>query len=302
MNDRLTRRTALSRLLRLGALLSPGVLSSVAAACARQRSDQATLDQVLRRTDELALADEPLGEVVGSIGRMFLGTPYVPHTLEVEGPEHLVVNLQEMDCLSFVESTLALARCVKRGRSTMEAFRSELQQLRYRNGIIDGYPSRLHYFTEWVQDNVRKGILRDLTSALGGTPRTRPIEYMSTHPEAYRQLTDEAFLERIREMEKRLSATPRAVIPQASVPAILEELHTGDILGLSSTVPGLDIAHTGLAVRMNGVLRLLHASLSQGAVVLSRGSVADYLQDQPKQDGCIVARPREPGESPANSR
>jgi hypothetical protein len=148
MNDYLTRRAALGRLLGLGSLLSPGVLSSLGAACAGEQSDQATFNQIMRRAEELVLVDEPLGEVVGSIGRMFLETPYVAHTLEVEGPERLVVHLGGLDCLTFVESTLALARCVRRGRTTMDDFRAELQQLRYRDGRIDGYPSRLHYFTD----------------------------------------------------------------------------------------------------------------------------------------------------------
>jgi len=233
---------------------------------------------------------------------MFLETPYVAHTLEVEGPERLVVNLGGLDCLTFVESSLALARCVKRGNTTMDAFRAELQQLRYRGGLIDGYPSRLHYFTDWVEDNIRKGIVQDLTSTLGGRVRTRRIDFMSTHREAYRQLANDAFLESIREAEARLSAAPHAVIPQASVAEVLPQLHTGDIVGLSSTVEGLDIAHTGIAVRMNGVVRLLHASLSQGAVVLSTGSVADYLEHQKKQDGCILVRPLEPEASPSPSQ
>jgi len=302
MSESLTRRAALGRLARLGALLTPGVFGSLRGAWARGRSDQATFDQIMGRAEELALGDEPIGEVVGAVGRMFLETPYVAHTLEVEGAEHLVVNLTGLDCMTFVESSVALARCVKQGKTTMEAFRAELQKLRYRDGIIDGYPSRLHYFTDWVKDNARKGLVEELTSSLGGVPRRSPIDFMSTHREAYRQLRDEKVLERIRETETRLTATEREVIPQASVAGILDRLHTGDILGLSSTVEGLDVAHTGLAVRMNGVVHLLHASLSRGAVVLSTGSVAEYLAGQPNEDGCIVARPREPQSTPAKSQ
>ena len=301
MTDHLTRRAALGRLLRLSSLLSPGVLSSLAAACTKERGDQAAFDQIMRHAEELAFPDEPIGEVIGSIGRMFLGTPYVAHTLEEEGPEHLVVNLQGMDCLTFVESTLALSRCVKRGATTMGAFRSELQRLRYRDGVIDGYPSRLHYFTDWVEDNVRKGIVQDVTANLGGTLTTRPITFMSEHREAYRQLASDAFLEEIRDAEMRLSAKPRPVITKSSAADMLDGLRTGDIVGLSSTVEGLDIAHTGIAVRMNGVVRLLHASLSKGEVVLSKGSVVDYLMGQPKQDGCVVARPQEPNTLPSGS-
>ena len=101
--------------------------------------------------------------------------------------------------MTFVESAVGLARCVKQGKTTMEAFRAELQKLRYRDGIIDGYPSRLHYFTDWVKDNARKGLVEELTSSLGGVPRRSPIDFMSTHREAYRQLREDKVLEKVRE-------------------------------------------------------------------------------------------------------
>lgn len=303
MSKDLTRRAALARLLQLGAATLAGHTLGHARPLfdGAQRADRATFEQIMRRAEELALADEPLGEVIGSIGRMFLGTPYVAHTLEVEGPERLVVNLRGLDCLTLVENSLALARCVKRGRTTMEEFQAELRSIRYRDGVLNGYASRLHYFTDWVHNNSQKGIVRDITPELGGTPSVRRIDFMSTHRDSYRQLTDDSVLEQIREAEKRVSASARTVIPQASVVNILPKLRTGDILGLSSTIDGLDIAHTGIAVRINGTVRLLHASLSRGEVVLTSGSIAEYLERQHQQDGCVVGRPREPEREPAQN-
>jgi hypothetical protein len=301
MSTHLTRRAALARLLQLGAVTLAGRTAAHARSVVdgMQPTDRATFEQIMRRAEELALADEPLGEVIGSIGRMFLGTPYVAHTLEGEGPERLVVNLRGLDCLTLVENSLALARCVKRGRATMEEFQAELRLVRYRDGVLDGYPSRLHYFTDWLQNNGQKGVLRDITAELGGTPSMHPINFMSTHRESYRQMADDSVLGQIREAEERLSASARAVIPQESVAEILPKLRTGDILGLRSTIDGLDIAHTGIAVRINGTVRLLHASLSKGEVVLTRGSIAEYLERQHQQNGCVVGRPLEPEREPA---
>jgi len=300
MNRDLTRRAALARLLQLGAATVAGraVVRARSLVDGMEPTDRASFEQMMRRAEELALADEPLGEVIGSIGRMFLGTPYVAHTLEVEGPERLVVNLRGLDCLTLVENSLALARCVKGGRTTMEEFREELRLMRYRDGVINGYPSRLHYFTDWLSDNSQKGVIRDMTAELGGTPSVRRIDFMSTHRESYRQLADASVFEQIRDVERRLSASARTVIPQEAVAEILPKLRTGDILGLSSTIDGLDIAHTGIAVRINGTVRLLHASLSRGEVVLTRGSVGEYLERQPQQNGCVVGRPRESEREP----
>jgi len=130
----------------------------------------------------------PIGEVITSLGLAFLGTPYKGHTLEVAGPERLVVNLRFFDCLTFVETTLALARASALRHGTNEEFRAQLQLIRYRGGVIDGYPSRLHYFTDWVMDNEAKGVVRDMTRLLGGIPITRPLTFMSTHVTSYRQL------------------------------------------------------------------------------------------------------------------
>src|SRR5690606_12471803 len=102
-------------------------------------------------------------------------TPYVAHTLEVPGPERLVINLRGLDCVSFVENTLALSRLVRAGVSDFEAFQAEIRALRYRDGAIDGYPSRLHYFTEWIADNERMGRVRDVTPELGGVRDSEAI-------------------------------------------------------------------------------------------------------------------------------
>ncbi|MCK5572071.1 MAG: DUF1460 domain-containing protein, partial [Bacteroidetes bacterium] len=81
---------------------------------------------------------------------------------------------------------------------------------------------------------------------------------------------------------------------QDRVEAVLYQLHNGDIIGLTSTVKGLDIAHTGLAYRSEGTVRLLHASSGGRAVEVSKGSLADYVTAQSKQDGLIVVRPMKP--------
>src|SRR5436309_6634790 len=77
-------------------------------------------EQICHRKFTLAMKESlgirPIGEVMIALGVSFLGTSYVANALEAPGEEHLVINLQGLDCVTFVENTLALSRCVKLGK------------------------------------------------------------------------------------------------------------------------------------------------------------------------------------------
>jgi hypothetical protein len=236
----------------------------------------------------------PIGQIVEAVAVSFLGAPYVAHSLEGAGEEQLIVNLRAFDCTTFVESTLALSRCIKRGTTVFQDFRAELQRLRYRAGVLNGYASRLHYFIDWVDDNAAKGILRDVTGELGGVPFTRKIDYMSSHPAAYRQLADEQTLRMIRAREDSINARGHDLLPALRLPSAEEKIRTGDIIGIVTDEPGSDVSHIGYAVHRDGVLRFLHAPLSRGRVEIAEGTLAEYLRANKRRSGVIVARPLEP--------
>jgi len=263
--------------------------------------DWAVLESTVRGARDAQLDTLPLGELMAVIGRSLVGTAYVPRTLEVDGEERLVINFQGLDCVTFVENVFTLARFVKsdlasqldvRGRIEGEYERG-LRALRYRNNVIDGYPSRLHYFSDWIGDNERKLLLRDITEELGGIEDRERIDFMSTHPDAYWQLADPGNLEDIRKTEIRLTAAPRHFIPQAEITNREEGIRNGDIIAATSTVAGLDVAHTGLALWVDGTLRLLHAPLVGEGVQISEVSLARRIERIDGQDGIIVARPLE---------
>lgn len=260
---------------------------------------------VFERTVANSLAEQqdtlPIGELMARIGVSLVGTAYVPQTLEVDGPERLVVNFQGLDCVTFVENVYALARTVKAieperlaDRASLEGdYERMLRSLRYRNGQIDGYASRLHYFSDWIGQNSRKGLVRDITGELGGVLEAEPINFMSTHPASYRQLADPDVVRDIAAIEASLSGTGRFVIPQDRVAGIAGDIQNGDIIAATSTVQGLDVAHTGLALWVDGELRLLHAPLVGEAVQISEIPLAARLGRIESQDGIIVARPME---------
>ena len=254
-----------------------------------------------RRLDTL-----PIGAAMAEIGRSFLGTAYVPRTLEVEGPERLVINFRSLDCVTFVENVFAISRFVQgsaaaarpdiamvlgdRGAAE-DRYESLLTELRYRNGEIDAYPSRLHYFTDWIGDNARRGLVTDITRDLGGTHDSEPIRFMSTHTDAYRQLADPAYVELIEHAEKRLTAAGRRFVPRQRIADVADRIQDGDIIAATSTVEGLDVAHTGLALWIDGTLHLMHAPLVGEAVQISDVSLAERILRIEGQDGIIVARP-----------
>ena len=158
---------------------------------------------------------------------------------------------------------------------------------------MDGYPSRLHYFTDWILDNEAKGLVREITVELGGVEDIGALDFMSQHPEAYRQLANPLDLRAIQERESYLSGLSRYRIPQEEIPAVSTWVEDGDIIAATSTVEGLDVAHTGLALWQNGSLYLLHAPLVGEVVEVSRLPLADRVSRIEGQDGIRVIRPLE---------
>lgn len=279
-----------------------GVGDQAAVGPAWSSEDWAVFEGKVRWAVEGGLDTVPLATAIAEIGRSFVGTAYVPRTLEVEGPERLVINFTGLDCVTFVENAFAMARFVRAGGAERLVRRAEaealyerlLGELRYRDGTIAGYPSRLHYFSDWVGDNARRGLVLDLGGGLGGDRDAEPIDFMTTHPEAYRQLSDPENVARVREAEARLSAEGRTYIPEDRIAAAAAGIRDGDIIAATSTVPGLDVAHTGLALWVDGTLRLLHAPLVGDSVEISELPLAERILSLEGQDGIMVARPIAP--------
>ncbi len=244
------------------------------------------------------VAEQPIGSVVASVGRSFVGTDYEAGVLDTAGTERLIVNLHGLDCVTLCENSLALARCIRLGETTYGSFCAQLQLIRYRGGIIDGYPSRLHYFSDWIYDNARKKVVSDVTSEVGGSAAVtgpRPIDFMTNHRSAYRQLADDAFAEAIRKQEEEISSRPLTSIPKDAVRSVERNIRHGDIIAITTNIPGMDVSHTGIAFRTgDGTMHLLHAPVPGSNVRITEAGLADYLANNAKQTGIIIARPLEP--------
>ena len=228
--------------------------------------------------------------------RQLMGRPYVAHTLEVNNGEQLVVNTRQLDCTTLVENVVALALCMQRQRYTFSDFKKALTEIRYRQGTMNGYTSRLHYFSDWIDDNAGRGLVTEVQQP---TPpftaiQTLNINYMSSHPQQYKALKSHG--ERvaiIKHQEGALNGRKYRYIPKADVKdtkAMHQAIHDGDIIAITCSKPGLDIAHLGFAVWRSDGLHLLNASQLHKQVIEEPMTLERYLQKHPTHTGIRVIR------------
>jgi len=231
-----------------------------------------------------------LGDLIVDIGRLFIGKPYRDGMLENPGKEKLIINVSAFDCTTFVETVLAFFRCAASGRFSSGAFKKYLKLIRYRGGKISGYSSRLHYFTDWMRNNIEKKFLIDITGHLQATPHRKKIDFMSTHPELYPALKNKVQLAKVIDIEKMLSRKAFPVMNKEKLGTRIKKIQSGDVIAFASNQQGLDVAHVGFALWQGNSLRLLHASRQEGKVVISKKTLLAYLTSNKKFTGIIVAR------------
>jgi hypothetical protein len=281
-----------SRFAAVIALLS---VASAAPAQVMSKSDEALLKAKLTAAHKARLDTLPIASRVIAFGKMFLGTPYVAGTLDVNpATEKLTHNLHGLDCVTFYETSLALARA----RSLQPAdFYKQLELLRYRNGKINGYPSRLHYTTDYFYDAEKKGVLKNVTKEAGDffvSHDDRPVNFMSEHRSSYKQLADDKNFAAIKAVEADMASRGGFdYIPKNKIFLMEPKIKSGDILGITTDIPGLDVSHTGIAVRENGHIHFMHASSAQGKVIISEDPLAEYMKNNTHQTGIIIMRPEE---------
>jgi hypothetical protein len=231
-----------------------------------------------------------LPEKALAVMQAFMGTPYGSHLLDRSSEEHLVVNLRALDCWTSVEICTATALSARDSVADYAHFCQILRQLRYRNGITNGYGSRLHYFSEWILQNANNGYLQDITAAVGGVPLRKTISFMTDNPLSYPKATDRIQVNSIRSGQDAINGHSWYYIPKTQVAQMESLIAPGDLLVLTSVIPNLDVEHQGFAVRKNGHIYLLHASSTRKRVVVSTRTLSGYLAAVPQISGLMVIR------------
>ncbi len=252
--------------------------------------DRTIFGELIRFLDKEKPSLKYPDQLILEIGKFFLGTSYLAGSLETKTVEHLIVNLREYDCFTFVENVVALVRLLRSRQKSFEVFQKLLQKIRYRHGRRQGYSSRLHYFSDWVHDNQKKGVVRNVTAEIGGKPFKKTLTFMTTHPDLYPPLRDPANLRRMKSLERTISKRSLFFIPKKAVRRSEDRIRNGDLIAITTNREGLDVQHVGFAVRVRNRIHLLHASRVKGKVIISKNTLYRYLMQSKARSGIMVAR------------
>lgn len=291
------RRTAL---LYLSAGLAGGSSASAAEKLPRSTTfkGEATYRRIIAKAKAGSWHRLPIGERVLRFGREMHRTPYKGYTLEIDDHvESPSVNFWGLDCWTFFEIALGLARAVEGGKYSTDpgALLKQIEHTRYRHGVCNGhYLDRIHYLAEWFYDNNKRGNIKDVTRSLGGAKRMygRDVREMSVLWKSYRYLRNNpSYRAPMAKLENQIEKLPVYYIPKSKVKAIEHKLRNGDIIGIVTTHDGGFCSHVGIISHGDDhVARFMHASTTYKRVVID-SSISGYLNKFKKHAGMMVARP-----------
>ncbi|MDX1546588.1 MAG: DUF1460 domain-containing protein [Rhodothermales bacterium] len=254
-------------------------------------ASQRLFEEVMAKARRANLHERPLGEIMQAVGLEFLGTPYAAGTLDEPEQETLIASLTGFDCVLFIETALALARGIAAQDYSYETFLGHIQDQRYRRGAMNGYCSRLHYFSDWIADNERRGNVRNITGEIGGEVLDKQLTFMSEHRDAYPRFAEnDSLFQGIQAMEDSLRTLTLYYVPQDRIGTVYDDLRAGDIIATATDIDGLDVTHSGLVYKgEDGSTGFLHASTTGGVKVSP--DLQDYVMNNKRQIGIVVARP-----------
>jgi len=249
----------------------------------------------------------PINDLIINVALEFVGIPYVAGTLDANYnaenniinenniiSENTIINFAGLDCVTFFENSLCLARCIRKQMYNFDDLINEVTFTRYRNGVISDYSSRLHYTSDWIFDNVKKGVIQDITKNIGGEEYKFEVSYMTKNPQHYKALNQknsDLLIHKIKEIEANINKQTFYVIPTSKIPQIAKNINNGDIIAIAISTVGLDYGHIGLSFDN----KFMHASMKSKKVIIDK-SIENYINTVTKNRniGISVLRPMEP--------
>lgn len=257
----------------------------------KDSTDQAIFNSIREMARSISIDSLSLDNRVIEVAKMFMQTPYVGGTLDGNGKEQLVVNFRELDCTTYLENVVTLSKVLSNDSIMTDDFFKELENLRYRNGKLTDYASRLHYFSDWIYDNEQRGMVKNMTAEMGGEKYNKTINFMSTHVSSYPALkADASLVEKIRKTENEINKRELFFIAETKIQQMEDQIHDGDLIAITTVIKGLDISHVGIAIHVNNRLHLMNASSKAKKVVISDIPLAEMLMQNKYQSGIMVAR------------
>jgi len=278
--------------LTIGILLLISYLTAISQTALYNNYDEHKYYGMIGFSVKLNLKSKPINQIVIRVGEYFLNTKYVGGVCDAPDTECLVANLYELDCVTLVENVLAISLCIKNQTTSFDDYLAMLQKIRYRNGIINGYASRLHYFSDWIYYNSLNNFVADVTQACGGKPVSKPVHFMSSNSAKYRHLNNNTSLtDSIKATEQEINNRGLYyIIPKEEVAQLENNIEHGDIIAIATNTAGLDYTHTGIAYKKNDRIYLLHASLTHKKVEISDVPLSEYLTKIKSHTGISVIR------------
>lgn len=249
-------------------------------------NDTTKINSLLMEGIQSGLTDA--NELVCFYAHKLEGTPYVAHTLEGE-TEMLTINIDELDCTTFVETLYALVKTTINGRYSWRDYAHHLEDLRYRHGDMGDYSTRLHYMSDWIIDNSSRGNIEDVTGEISCVRyKVKTIDYMSTHRDSYPSLKDDAIFEKVKNVEVgyRNHRFPYIKKENLNSDAVKKVVKRGDFVGLVTRMEGLDLSHLGIVEKdERGNLVLLDASSIGKKVMLEPVDMKTMLMKRKSNEG-----------------
>lgn len=272
----------------LGAMAIMSPLSSLHA-INYQANDR--YSNLVRKAKQESWRNLDMSQLMEKIALEFIDTPYVGGTLDSNEQETCTVVLDKLDCVTYFETVLGIARCFKANKYDFDDLISAVQKTRYRNGIISNYTSRLHYTADWIYENVKNGVIKDITQDIGGEKIQFNTYFMSNNPDKYKALQEHPELVPVIKLqEERINNRDYYVIPKEQLGLKIKDVETCDIIAITTSIGGLDYSHTGFAYKNNdGEIQFLHASSAKKKVTLDT-YLSKYLSGVKKDVGITVLR------------
>jgi hypothetical protein len=256
----------------------------------RETENEKQFQKLMRMAIARRLSEKPLDVILQTVAEQFLGASYQAGLLDKSDRETLLISLERFDCVLFVETVLALTQNIAAKQESYQDFEKRILNIRYRDGSLQGYCSRLHYFSDWLDNNQKKGNLEILTERLGGIALNKKINFMSRHKNLYRQLKKEANYQCIVGVEEKLNTLKINYIPTRNIRSIYPRLRPGDIIAIVTNISGLDVTHTGLIYKNSeSNIGLIHASPIGKVTIAS--DLQRYTSKVENAIGIMVARP-----------
>lgn len=263
------------------------------------------------------------GDRIQQVAQQFIGDPYRAYLLDQSPTEQPFISLSEFDCVLFLETVLALTSVLSSAQpvdmsptaypstavrpldhgqdhAQVESIENnlfqEIQRYRYHDGKLESYCNRLHYFSDWVLDNQRRGLVKDV----GIIPLKRSLNFMTEHWQKYPKIVNNQSLKNCIQtaestISQKLQDGQLNYIPIDRLRQQEPNLRSGDLIGLVTDIKGLDVTHSGFLYRQGlpgskSPVGLLHASVRSGIKISP--NLERYVRGVEGAIGIIVARPQ----------